>query len=344
MKPKVSIIILNWNSWKDTIECLESIYKIEYPNYNVIVVDNGSEDNSISMIQKYVKGEINIKSDFFDFNNKNKPIELFEFENNKYDSFIKYENRFENISPDRKLILIKNDYDAGFSIGNNIGINFAQEHLDAEYIMLLSNDIVVDKDFLDKLITFASSNQKIGIVGPRVLYYDKPGKTAYLGRKVNLYTATTSDIYNEKKSYPSSLEVDYIVGCGLLIKNSVIENIGILNPNYFLYYEDVDWCTRARKNDYKVYSVPESKIWHKISSEESNSLTRYFYGTRNMFLFLRNNWSLMSLILLYPLLILNNILYVITLILKGKRKAAITVFKAIYDGIKGDYGYKEGYN
>jgi GT2 family glycosyltransferase len=344
MKPKVSIIILNWNGWKDTIECLESIYKIDYPNYNVIVVDNGSEDDSINMILKYVKGEINIKSDFSDFNNDNKPIELFEFKNNEYDSFIKYETEFKNISPNKKLILIKNDYDSGFSVGNNIGINFARENLNDEYIMLLSNDIIVAKDFLDKLIAFASSNQEIGIVGPRVLYYDNPEKTAYLGRKVNLYTAKTSDIYNEQESYLSSVEVDYIVGCGLLIKNSVIEAIGILNPNYFLYYEDVDWCTRARKNGYNIYSVPESKIWHKISSEESNSLTRYYYGSRNMFLFLKNNWSTISLILLFPVAIFNNIIYSFTLILKGKRKAAITVLKAIYDGIKGDYGYKKGYN
>lgn len=343
MKPKVSIIILNWNGWKDTIECLESVYRIDYPNYNVIVVDNGSEDDSIDMIRKYVNGEISIKSDFFEFNKDNKPIEMFEYENNEYDSFTNHVDEFENISSNKKLILIKNYYDAGFSVGNNIGINFAQENLNIEYIMILSNDIIVAEDFLDKLITFASSDQKIGIVGPRVLYYDNPKKTAYLGRKVNLYTATTSDIYNEKESYSPSVEVDYVVGCGLLIKKSVIESIGILNPNYFLYYEDVDWCTRARKSGYNIYSLPESKIWHKISSEESDSLTRYYYGSRNSLLFLKNNWN-MGLILLFPVTILNNLFYSFTLIFKGKRKAGITVLKSIYDGIKGDYGYKEGYN
>jgi len=343
MKPKVSIIILNWNGWKDTIECLEAIYRTDYPNYNVIVVDNGSEDDSINMIRKYVKGEISVKSDFFEFNKDNKPIQMFEYENNEYDSFINHEDEFENISSNKKLILIKNDYDSGFSVGNNIGINFAQEHLNIEYIMLLSNDIIIAEDSLDKLITFASSDQKIGIVGPRVLYYDNPERTAYLGRKVNLYTATTSDIYDEKESYSSTVEVDYVVGCGLLIKKSVIESIGTLNPNYFLYYEDVDWCTRARKNGYNIYSIPESKIWHKISSEESDSLTRYYYGSRNSFLFLKNNWS-MALLLLFPVAILNNLLYSFTLILKGKRKAAITVLKSIYDGVKGNYGYKEGYN
>lgn len=343
MKPKVSIIILNWNGWKDTVECLESIYRIDYPNYNVIVVDNGSEDNSINMIRKYVKGELTVKSDFFEYNLDNKPIKFFEYENNEYDSFKNHKDEFENIPSNKKLILIKNKYDSGFSVGNNIGINFAQENLNIEYIMLTSSDIIVAEDFLDKLITFASSDQKIGIVGPRVLYYDNPDKTAYLGRKVNLYTSKTSDIYDEKESYSSSVEVDYVVGCGLLIKKSVIKEIGNLNPNYFLYYEDVDWCTRARKKGYDIYSIPESKIWHKISPQESDSLTRYYYGSRNSFLFLKNNWN-MALFLLFPVAILDNLLYSFTLILKGKRKAATTVLKSIYDGIKGDYGYKEGYN
>ncbi len=70
MKPQISIIILNWNGWKDTIECLESIYQINYPNYQVIVVDNGSEDNSIEKIKNYCSGKAVIKSDFFEYNKK----------------------------------------------------------------------------------------------------------------------------------------------------------------------------------------------------------------------------------------------------------------------------------
>jgi len=79
MKPKVSIIILNWNGWKDTIECLESVYQITYPNYNVIVVDNGSEDESIEKIREYCKGKIKVESKFFEYNLGNKPIKIIEY-------------------------------------------------------------------------------------------------------------------------------------------------------------------------------------------------------------------------------------------------------------------------
>ncbi|GFP33386.1 rhamnosyltransferase [Candidatus Hakubella thermalkaliphila] len=79
MNPKVSIIILNWNGWKDTIECLESLYQITYTNYDVIVVDNGSEDDSIEKIKGYCEGKIEVESKFFEYSGENKPIEIVEY-------------------------------------------------------------------------------------------------------------------------------------------------------------------------------------------------------------------------------------------------------------------------
>ena len=78
MNPKVSIIILNWNGWRDTIECLESVYQITYPSYDVIVVDNGSEDESIEKITEYCKGKIEVESKFFEYSSENKPIKIIE--------------------------------------------------------------------------------------------------------------------------------------------------------------------------------------------------------------------------------------------------------------------------
>ena len=76
--PRVSIIILNWNGWKDTIECLESVYQITYPNYDVIVVDNGSENESVEKIKEYAEGKLPVKSLFFEYSMKNKPLRVIE--------------------------------------------------------------------------------------------------------------------------------------------------------------------------------------------------------------------------------------------------------------------------
>ena len=78
MFPRVSIIILNWNGWRDTIECLESLYRITYPNYDVIVVDNGSRDDSVQKIKEYCEGKIEVNSKFFKYDPSNKPTKVFE--------------------------------------------------------------------------------------------------------------------------------------------------------------------------------------------------------------------------------------------------------------------------
>jgi GT2 family glycosyltransferase len=342
MKQKVSIIILNWNGWKDTVECIESLYLIDYPSYDVIIVDNGSEDESIEMIKNYAAGELEIKSDFFEFNFCNKPIQIFELTNKNFEPFLGYVDKYDSLASNRKLILIKSDYNSGFSEGNNIGINFSLEILNSEYVFLLNNDTVVDKNFLDELIKFADNNQTIGIVGPRVCYYNKPDKTAYMGDSVNLCNGRISHHQHKLDENSSSVvKIDFVYGCGLLIKKEVIEEIGLLDPNYFLYYEDVDWCLRAHKMGYDVFYLPKSKIWHKISSEESRSLISIYYGNRNSFLLIKKNRNSIGILFCYILLIMNKFILSIYLIIKGKRKTSFTVIQAIYDGMRGNYGYKK---
>ena len=264
MEPKVSIIILNWNGWEDTIECLESLYHINYSNYDVIVVENGSEDESIHMIRKYAYRRLEIESNFFSFSSQNKPIQIFEYKNIELESLSGTDIEFDKLNSNNKLILIKNDHNAGYSEGNNIGIKFSLGILNPDYILLLNNDTVVDENFLAELVTFANKKQRNGIVGPKVYYFDNPDKIAYIGHNINLCNGRISDPDMEEYKNSSPLKIDFVVGCGLLIKKNVIKDIGLLDPNYFLYYEDVDWCLRARNSGYDVFYVPKSKIWHKI--------------------------------------------------------------------------------
>ena len=127
MNPLITIIILNWNGWKDTIECLESLYQINYTNFEVILVDNHSEDGSIQKIREYCKGKLEVKSKFFNYMNKNKPIKLIEFSNQETHNYLHKRDDSNLLS--RKLILLKNDENYGFAEGNNIGIRFALKNL-----------------------------------------------------------------------------------------------------------------------------------------------------------------------------------------------------------------------
>ncbi len=158
----------------------ESIYQNDYPNYNVIVVDNDSNDESVNKIKEYYNGKIKIKSPFFRYNPYNKPIEIIEIEPNEN---ILTKNNDESSS--RRLILIKNDKNVGFAEGNNIGIKYALNNLNPDYILLLNNDTVVDKGFLVEMLKVSESDNEIGIVGPKIYFYNEPKRIWFAMGKIS---------------------------------------------------------------------------------------------------------------------------------------------------------------
>ncbi len=253
MKPLVYIILLNWNGLTDTLECLESLRKIDYLNYKVVVVDNGSKNNEAEEIKKNYSG----------------------------------------------VYLIKNKENKGFAEGNNIGIKLALERK-ADYILLLNNDTVVSPNFLTILVDFAQRIQNIGAVGPKILYYDS-NKIWFNGGELWWWIGFAKHLErlkeNEKSSINEPLEVDYITGCAMLMKRETIEKVGLLDPVYFVNFEDLDWCWRAKKLGYKHFVVPKSIIWHKVSvslgkrgTQKIGKFGAYYYA-RNAIIFAKKNLS-----------------------------------------------------
>ena len=111
--PRVSIIILNWNGWMNTIECLESIYQITYPNYDVIVVDNGSENDSVEKIKEYAEGGFPVESRFFEYTTGNKPLQYVEYSLEEAETGKRTERAVAHLPSNKKLILIKNGKNFG---------------------------------------------------------------------------------------------------------------------------------------------------------------------------------------------------------------------------------------
>ena len=231
MPPKVFIIILNWNNWPDTLECLESLKNNDYPNYQVVIIDNGS---------------------------KEKPQ-----------------------APNPEIKIIYNKENLGFAGGNNVGVKYALEK-EADYVLLLNNDTLVKQDFLSKLIEVGEKDKKFGLLGPKIYFADQKEKIWFAGGQVNwLYNKGTMRGYNEIDigQYDSSeiQETDYITGCCLLIKRAVIEKIGLMPEDYFLYYEDTDWSLAAQKAGFKCIFVYGAKIWHKGSKSSIEGSPSYIY-------------------------------------------------------------------
>lgn len=284
MLPKVAIIILNWNGWKDTIECLESIYEVDYNNYDVIVVDNASQNDSVNKIIEYCNGKILVKSEFFSYNSDNKPITVLEYtkeEVDQYEKLIK-DNNFIKINSNNKIRLILNDNNSGFSGGNNLGIKYALKTLYPDYILLLNNDTVVDKDLLLELVKVAESNEQIGIIGPKINYYNNKIKNFSVGGKINWLTGENFAI----KTVSQKQNMDYVSGCALFIKTNLFNKIGLLPTEYFMYAEELDYCVHAKKEGFLIYNCPTTTVWHKISGSSESKFVKY-YRTRNRFIFMK---------------------------------------------------------
>ena len=257
--PKVTVIVPNWNGLGDTIECLESLRRVTYPNCDIVVIDNGSAHDEASVIRE----------------------------------------KFPEVH------LLRNKENEGFVVANNQGLEFALKN-NAEYALLLNNDTVVKDDFLSILVGYAAATGT-RILAPKILYYDS-GRVWSMGGKISYVTGMTTMIGKGRESgkYKDVVEPDFVPGCALLTSTEVVRRIGSLDVTYFAYYEDVDWCMRAKRAGYEVKVIPESIVWHKKSATAgvrgSNGITRLqaHLWARNGLIFGKKNltgWRRLSFIL-----------------------------------------------
>ena len=290
--PLIHIIVLNWNGYNDTVECLESLQKVNYPDYKIILIDNGSRDGSVQKLK-------------------------------------------ERFGKDEKIKIIANEENLGFAGGNNVGIEYAMEK-GADAVLLINNDTIVDENFLVELVKAAEENKRAGVLGSKIYYESDPKRIWSAGGKVNrLLTKGVHIGYDEidERQYDEIKKCDYLTGCCLLVKKEVVKKIGVLADDYFLYYEDTDYCLRARKAGYDCLYVPASKIWHKISrSSKPGSSSYIYYHTRNGLTMARRNGSPLIKFLAYPnclFLFLKQIVKYI--FMPAKRKWAIAVLEGERD-------------
>jgi GT2 family glycosyltransferase len=247
MNPKVFIIVLNWNGFQDTIECVNSVKAISYPNYRVILVDNGSTDDSETLLRE----------------------------------------RFPGIE------LIQTGQNLGFTGGNNIGMRHALGN-GADYIILLNNDTIVDKDFVTALVNVAEADKTAGMLCSKIFFHDRPDFLWYAGASFHPWLGWGRHRgYNvrDEGQFDTVEETARPTGCSLMVSRRLCEHIGLLAEKFFCYCEDLDWGMRAQNAGYKVMYVPASRVWHKISRSTGGSrsgLSLYYY-VRNMLLCLDSN-------------------------------------------------------
>lgn len=302
---KTYIILLNYNGWQDTIECLESVLRSDFQNYQVIVVDNDSPNDSMTRIIDWAEGRQEV---IYSTNTLlkeysqpfvPKPIEyvLYERAEAMIGGYPELESEKNN-----PLIFIKSGENKGFSAGNNIGIAYALAKDDADNIWLLNNDTVIEKDSLSRLVEkikyYKDRNQRVGILGAKLMYYHTPAIIQGVGGSYNKWFASSGHIgaFEEDRGQYDSEEIvkkiKYPLGASIFVSTAFIKDVGLMCEDYFLYFEELDWMLRGKAHGWELGYCWQAKVFHKEGGSIGSSANAYkkselsdFYGLRNRIVF-----------------------------------------------------------
>lgn len=186
--------------------------------------------------------------------------------------------------------IIFNTENVGFAGANNIGIKRGLE-IGADYFLILNNDTVVDKNFLPPLLHAFNRNQDVGIATGKIYYYDEPTYLWFGGSYYNHKLGECKIVgIGEKDSSRYNIEKDipFATGCLWLVSKNTIETVGYICEDFFLYYEDTDYCERVKAEGYTIRYVPQSVIYHKESRSTVKGSDSYqYYNNRNYLFYMK---------------------------------------------------------
>jgi len=328
------IILLNWNGWRDTVECLESLFRLGDDNFRVIVCDNASSDDSLKQIKAWAEGRVavdarNEELERFSSPPVKKPVAYCELAGGSV-------SPCESI-PNARLILIQTGANLGFAGGSNVGLRFALKDPDCRFCWVLNSDTVVAQDALAALRRTVEQDPHIGICGSLTLSYYSPKEVQALGGKsysywtsrVRTLPPTTIDRLTDGKQ-----SIDFVNGASMFVTRGFLESVGLMEESYFLYFEELDWAMRA-KGRFLLGYAPASVVYHKEGAQAGSSLDRTKrsllcekYLSRNRVLFTRRfvPWAL-------PSVLVTVVLAAAYRLLCGNPKCARVMLAAMFEGL-----------
>ncbi len=291
-KSMVGIILLNYNTWKDTIECLESLLKLKYDSYRLIVVDNKSPNNSMNFLIQWADKKI--------YSSVSLDNPLARYSLPVYEPDIDYvlyckESSLQKYDTQHQITFIQSDENRGYAAGNNIGIKHILAQGDCDYIWILNNDIVVANDVLSNTIATIEecnvkySSKKLGIFGHKITFYAPPHNIQAYYYTYNKFLATTKSIVSSCSDV-SLLDcaTAYPTGASIFVTTSFVEDVGLMGEEYFLYYEEPDWSIRAAKKDYELVIINDVAIFHKEGASAGSDTNGSFRSEFSDYYQLRN--------------------------------------------------------
>jgi len=266
-KKYVYAVILNWNGYEDTIACLETLLVSTKVNLRVVVCDNNSSDNSLDKIEAWADGRLSaikpqssrLQSLLGDLE---KPV--------RYIRLTRSESERGKMTDYESLVLIQNGANLGFAAGNNVGLRFAMRQADMNFVWLLNNDTLVEPNCLGNMLRRLQAEPTPAVCGSVIHFYDQPQIVQAIGgNRFNRKTgcAAISEGRFTHEDAPKDVSkvesaIDYISGCSMLLPRDFLRTTGLMSEDYFLYYEEIDWFTRAGKR-YRICIAEDARLYHR---------------------------------------------------------------------------------
>jgi GT2 family glycosyltransferase len=283
--PKISIIVVNWNGKQWLKNCIESLEKQTYKDFEIIFIDNNSSDGSVVYVEK----------------------------------------RFP------KIVIVQTGANLGFAGGNNVG--FA--HAKGEYILLLNNDTVSLPDFLENFVKAFDTIPKAGCVQSKIVSLENPKNLDMVGA----YWTDSSFLYYygygklaDLPQYNKAMPFFTCKGASVMIPRTIIEKIGLFDDDFWLYYEETDFCHRVWLAGYECWYYPQALMYHAgggTAIKFDNSIIQ-FHNFKNKLLSFLKNFEIKSLLTIIPTFIILNVVLSLLWLFQGKQMHFIALYKAIW--------------
>jgi hypothetical protein len=333
----VAISILNWNGWQDTAECLQSVRRLEYPNYLIVVVDNGSLNDSVDRIKAWTHENLAPGHAFAEYSE----------EAARRGGEAESEAALERAPSAHRLVLIRNKYNRGFSGGHNVAIQYALARKPAaDEVFLLNNDSRVAPDCLARLVAVQQS-AGAGVVGAIVTERGNPrsrlaGPFSFWASFFAPFVRNRAELDTSEKPYRSS---DFVIGTAMMIGRDVLAAIGGSTGEYFpsrLFFsgEEQAFCFAAKRRNYVIVMAKDVVVEHLggRSAGGKGSTLMYYYGQRNSVLMARMILPFHYRILYYPLNLGLAMGRVAKNLLRGRPRVVWAVLHGVLDGYGGRGG------
>ena len=305
----VYIIILNYKRWEDTRECLDSVFRSCNENFSVIVIDNDSQNNSIEHLIEWVD---NTRAQ-----SGSSPFDYISFRPEDVDGLT-------DPTSLPRLTFIQNNSNKGFAAGNNVALKLLKN--ENVYCWLLNPDMTIQPDTLDEFVKFAGDKPLTAIIGGHIVSFS--GNHALLfygGATINFLTGTITPV----RRASSSPQLDYIHGACFFTHVSNFKRVGLLPEEYFLYWEESDWCYRARQLGSEFYVCPTAICYDKVSTVIGRGFMADYFYVRNGLLFI-SKYRKKNL----PFVLFFNMIRFFKRVFTGKWQKAGGVFKGTIDFFK----------